>query len=113
MTSESEPQQKSLKRLTWQYENCLACVWFSPNDPINADLMERGRCIHPKLKAYNLIVSGRDWCNLFKEIAQKHIEVLQERAMKAEEKMGYTHSEAEMRARRPETRSGPVKRPAS
>jgi len=87
--------QKSLKRLTWQYENCLACVWFSPNDPINADLLERGRCVHPDLKKYNLIVSGRDWCNLFKEVAQKHIDVLQERAMKAEEKEGYAHSQAE------------------
>ena len=91
---EREPQ-KSLKRLTWQYENCLSCVWFLPNDPINADLLERGRCIHKKLKEYNLIVSGRDWCNLYKEITQKHIDVLQERSMKEEEKLGYAHHEEE------------------
>ena len=54
---EPEPQ-KSLKRLTWQYENCLACVWFSPNDPLNADILERGMCVHPKLKAFDLLVSG-------------------------------------------------------
>lgn len=89
--TEQEPQ-RSLKKLTWQDENCLACIWFSPNDPINADLMERGRCIHPKLKAYNLIVSGRDWCNLYKETTQRHIDILQERAMRAEEKVGYVHS---------------------
>jgi hypothetical protein len=82
--TESEPQ-KSLKRLTWQYENCLSCVWFRPSDPINADMMERGKCIHPKLKIYNLIVSGRDWCNLFQEISQKQIDHLQENAMKTEE----------------------------
>jgi hypothetical protein len=82
--SESEPQ-KSLKRLTWQYENCLACVWFFPTDPINADTMERGKCAHPKLKPYNLMVSGRDWCNLYTEITQKQIDSRQEMAMKKEE----------------------------
>ena len=82
--TESEPQ-KSLQKLTWQYENCLACVWFRPNDPINADIMERGKCVHSKLKPYNLMVSGRDWCNLFAEIRQKQIDILQEEAMKAEE----------------------------
>lgn len=82
--TESEPQ-KSLKKLTWQYENCLACVWFLPNDPINADIMERGKCVHSKLKMYNLMVSGRDWCNLLTEIKQEQIDILQERAMKAEE----------------------------
>jgi len=80
---EPEPQ-KSLKRLTWQYENCLSCVWFSPNDPLNADIMERGQCIHPKLKAFGLLVSGRDWCNLFTEIRQKQIDLLQEKAMNPE-----------------------------
>jgi hypothetical protein len=84
MSQENEPQ-KSLKKLTWQYENCLACVWFFPNDPINADIMERGPCSHPKLKPYNLIVSGRDWCNLFSEIKQKQIDSRQEMAMKKEE----------------------------
>ncbi len=74
-----------MKRVIWQYENCLSCVWFSPNDPINADLLERGKCIHTKLKGFDLIVSGRDWCNLYKEITQKHIDFLQEKAMNAEE----------------------------
>ncbi len=80
---EPEPQ-KSLKKLTWQSENCLACVWFSPNDPLNADILERGQCIHPKLKAFSLMVSGRDWCNLYTEIRQKQIDILQEKAMNAE-----------------------------
>jgi hypothetical protein len=35
---------------------------------------------------YALIVSGRDWCNLFSEIKQQTIDMLQEQAMKAEEK---------------------------
>ena len=82
--AESEPQ-KSLKRVTWQYENCLACVWFSTKDPLNADILDRGRCLHPTLKAYDLIVSGRDWCNVFQERTQKQIDALQEMAMKAEE----------------------------
>ncbi len=82
--AESEPQ-KSLKRITWQSENCLACIYFLPSDPLNADLLERGKCIHPKLKIYDLIVSGRDWCNLYAERKQKQIDALQERAMKAEE----------------------------
>jgi len=47
--------------------------------------MEHGKCVHSKLKAYDLIVSGRDWCNLFTEIKQKQIDLLQEKAMKAEE----------------------------
>ncbi len=82
--AESEPE-KSLKRLTWQTENCLACVYFLPTDPLNADLLERGKCIHPKLKIYDLVVSGRDWCNLYVERKQKQIDALQERAVKAEE----------------------------
>ena len=81
MAAEGESE---LKRVIWQYENCLSCVWFSPNDPINADLLERGKCIHTKLKAFDLVVSGRDWCNLFTEIRQKQIDLLQEKAMKAE-----------------------------
>ena len=81
--STSEPlPQNSLKRITWQSENCLACVWFRPNDPLNADLLERGRCVEPKLKAHELIVSGRDWCNLYKEVRQKQIDLLQEGKMK-------------------------------
>ena len=47
-----------------------------PNDPINADILERGLCVHSKLKEFNLIVSGRDWCNLFTEIRQKQIDLL-------------------------------------
>ena len=69
MSKEKEPD-KGLKRITWQDENCLACVWFSPNDPINADLFERVSCVHPKRKPFNLIVSGRDWCNVFKDVKQ-------------------------------------------
>ena len=83
MSSKDEPEpQKSLKRITWQYENCLACVWFKPNDVLNADVFERGLCSHPKLKEYSLLVSGRDWCNLYTEIRQKQIDILQEKAMK-------------------------------
>jgi lysyl-tRNA synthetase class II len=63
----------------------LSCKWFSPNDPINADLLSRGKCVQPDLKKFNLIVSGRDWCNKFAEITDKQIESLQERAMKKEE----------------------------
>jgi hypothetical protein len=35
--------------------------------------------------AYDLIVSGRDWCNLYSEINQKQIDNRQEMAAKAEE----------------------------
>lgn len=71
-----------MKRVTWQGENCLACVWFKPNDPLNADILERGLCAEPKLKVFELLVSGRDWCNLYTEIRQKQIDLVQERAMK-------------------------------
>ena len=80
MSSGSEAS--SQKRISWQCENCLSCVWFSPSDPLNADILERGACVHPKLKAFELIVSGRDWCNLYKEVRQRQIDVLQEKAMK-------------------------------
>jgi hypothetical protein len=82
MSSEELEPQKSLKRVIWQYENCLSCVWFAPNDPVNADLLERGKCVHQKLKPFNLIVSGRDWCSLYTEVRQKQIDILQEKAMK-------------------------------
>lgn len=82
MGSKGEESGSSLKRVIWQYENCLSCTWFRPNDPLNADLLERGKCIEPKLKQFELIVSGRDWCNLYKEIRQKQIDLLQEQAMK-------------------------------
>ena len=49
------------------------------------DILERGMCVHEKLRPFELIVSGRDWCNLFKEIRQKQIDLIQERAMKAED----------------------------
>jgi hypothetical protein len=84
MGSNQEPEpQRSLKRITWQYENCLACVWFRPNDPLNADLFERGMCVHSKLKEFSLLVSGRDWCNLFTEIRQAQIDKIQEKASKS------------------------------
>jgi len=47
--------------------------------------MERGMCVHAKLKPFELVVSGRDWCNLFTEIRQKQIDLLQEKAMKSGE----------------------------
>jgi hypothetical protein len=75
----------SLKRISWQSENCLSCKWFSPFDPINADILTNGRCLHPSLKKFNLIISGRDWCNLFVEITQQQIDEMQEKAMAKEE----------------------------
>jgi hypothetical protein len=85
MSLTDSEKEDSLKKLTWQSENCLACVWFRPNDPLNADILERGLCINSKLKTYELVVSGRDWCNLFKEIKQQTIDMLQEKAMKGQE----------------------------
>jgi hypothetical protein len=41
--------------------------------------------VHPSLKKFNLIISGRDWCNLFVEITQQQIEEMQEKAMAKEE----------------------------
>ncbi|MDA4122572.1 MAG: hypothetical protein OK456_05255 [Thaumarchaeota archaeon] len=79
-TNDEPEPQRSLKRITWQYENCLACVWFKPNDPLNADIMERGLCMHASLKPFSLVVSGRDWCNLFTEIRQAQIDKVQENA---------------------------------
>src|SRR6266566_9520852 len=87
--SESE-LQKRLKGIQWQNGNCLSCIWFATKDPLNADLLDRAKCFHPKLKIYQLVVSGRDWCNLYEEIKQKQIEYKQELALKAEEKSGYT-----------------------
>jgi hypothetical protein len=80
--------QKRLKGIQWQNGNCLSCVWFHTMDPLNADLFDRAKCIHPKLKPYQLVVSGRDWCNLYEEIKQNQIENKQEIALKAEEKTG-------------------------
>jgi len=85
--SESE-LQKHLKNIQWQNGNCLSFIWFAAKDPLNADLFDRAKCIHPKLKIYQLVVSGRDWRNLYEEIKQKQIEHKQELALKAEEKSG-------------------------
>ena len=82
VSSQSDESNVGMKRVTWQSENCLSCTWFRPNDPVNADLLERGMCVEPKLKAFELVVTGRDWCNLFKEIRQRQIDILQEKAMK-------------------------------
>ena len=85
--SESE-LQKLLKGIQWQNGNCLSWIWYATKDPLNADLFDRAKCIHPKLKIYQLVVSGRDWCNLFEEIKQNQIEQKQELALSAEEKSG-------------------------
>lgn len=77
--------EANLLKLTWQGENCLSCKWFRPADPINADLFERGKCVHPKLLPFNLIVSGRDWCNVFEAITQRQVDAMQDKAMKAED----------------------------
>ena len=78
----SKEETSEMSRVTWQAENCLACTWFRPNDPLNADLIERGKCVEPKLKVFELVVSGRDWCNLFRAVRQKQIDLLQEGKMK-------------------------------
>src|SRR5437899_9144655 len=74
MSGPESEMQKRLKGIQWQNGNCLSCIWFATKDPLNADLFDRAKCIHPKLKTYQLVVSGRDWCNLFEEIKQKQIE---------------------------------------
>ncbi len=68
--------EKSNKHITWQGENCLLCKYFIPNDVLNADLLERGKCAHPSLVRFNLVVSGRDWCNLFSEMSDGRREKL-------------------------------------
>ncbi|MGI0085712.1 MAG: hypothetical protein ACREBQ_11595 [Nitrososphaerales archaeon] len=78
--------ESDLNRITWQSENCLCCKWFFPADPINADIISNGKCLQPELKKYNLIVTGRDWCNKFERITQRQIDRMQEKAMEAEEK---------------------------
>jgi hypothetical protein len=40
---------------------------------------------HPELKKFNLIISGRDWCNLFDEISQEQIDQMHEKAMQSEQ----------------------------
>jgi len=88
MSGPESELQKRLKGIQWQSQNCLSCIWFATTDPLNADLFDRAMCIHPKLKIYQLVVSGRDWCNLYEEIKQKQIEHKQELDLKAEEKSG-------------------------
>ncbi len=85
MTTTAEDTRNTFKRITWQSENCLSCKWFWPSDPINADILTNGRCVHPDLKKFNLIISGRDWCNLFDEISQEQIDKMQEKAMQSEQ----------------------------
>lgn len=81
---ETEPEaQRWLKSVSWQHGNCLSCIWFPVKDSLNADLFDRARCIHPKLKPFELLVSGRDWCNLYEERSQKKINHLQEMEIKA------------------------------
>jgi hypothetical protein len=86
MESNESELQKSLKSISWQHGNCLSCIWFSSTDPLNADLLDRARCLHPKLKPFELLVSGRDWCNLYQERSQKQIDNRQEMALKEAEK---------------------------
>ncbi|AIF83228.1 hypothetical protein NTE_01155 [Candidatus Nitrososphaera evergladensis SR1] len=90
MTEEKEDNNTStnssmMKRVTWQSENCLSCKWFSPSDPLNADILSTGKCVHPSLQKFKLTVSGRDWCNLFVEISQEQIDQMQEKAAGAEQ----------------------------
>jgi hypothetical protein len=47
--------------------------------------LTNGRCVHPELKKFNLIISGRDWCNLYEEITQEQIDQMQEKAMQSEQ----------------------------
>ncbi len=61
MDSNESEMQRSLKSISWQHGNCLSCIWFSSTDPSNADLLDRARCLHPKLKSFELLVSGRHW----------------------------------------------------
>ena len=84
-TKAGDTTTNTLKRITWQSENCLSCKWFSQSDPIIADILTNGICVHPELKKFNLIISGRDWCNLFEEIPQEQIDQMQEKAMQSEQ----------------------------
>ncbi len=86
MQSNESELQKSLKSISWQHGNCLSCLWFDIRDALNADLLDRARCLHPKLKLFELLVSGRDWCNLYDERSQKQIDHRQEMALKEAEK---------------------------
>lgn len=71
--------ERAFKKVTWQKDNCLMCKWFSPSDPYNVDILDKGPCVHPQLLSYELVVSGRDWCNLFEEISAEEIEQLRKK----------------------------------
>jgi len=60
--------KKRLKGIQWQNGDCPSCIWFATEDPLNADQLRQGKVFRPKLKIYQLVVSGRDWCNLYEEI---------------------------------------------
>lgn len=85
MTTTAGDTRNTLKRITWQSEICLSCKWFSPSDPVNADILTNGRCVHPELKKFNLIISDRDWCNLFDGISQEQTDQMQEKMMQSEQ----------------------------
>ncbi len=78
------PGLDPMRLVTWQGENCLSCKWFRPADPINADILSNGGCVHPKLLPFSLVITGRDWCNLFEVVTQRQIDALQQHAMKKE-----------------------------
>ncbi|MCL4399202.1 hypothetical protein M1293_01665 [Candidatus Parvarchaeota archaeon] len=82
--------EKTTRHITWQGGNCLLCKYFVPNDPINADLLERGKCAHPSLVKFNLVVSGRDWCNLYSEVSEKRVEKLIKEAYKKDDEQQKT-----------------------
>jgi hypothetical protein len=77
--------EESNKHITWQGENCLLCKYFVPNDVLNADLLERGKCAHPSLVKFNLVVSGRDWCNLFAKMSDSRREKLLQEGYKKDD----------------------------
>ncbi len=73
------------KNITWQGENCLYCKYFIPNDVLNADILERGKCAHPSLVKFNLVVSGRDWCNLFAKMSDNRRDKLIDDGLKRDD----------------------------
>ena len=74
----------AIKRVSWQEQNCLCCKWFRPSDPLNADVLTNGLCVQKDLKKFGLVVTGRDWCNVFEEVTQKQIDAMQAKAMAQE-----------------------------
>ncbi len=75
-----DAKSANLKRVTWQSENCLGCNWFRPADPVNADMTSIGKCVHPALSPYELVVTGHDWCNAYEEISQETMDSLKKQA---------------------------------